>query len=85
MALIDNNALREYYKMNERCEECHWNNRDCSKPPYYSLLDICKAIDEVPIVDAIPVEWLRKWPKSLREGAYVRDILTDWQKEQEAR
>ena len=37
------------------------------------------------IVDAVPVEWLRKWPKDLREGAYVRDILHDWQKEQEAR
>lgn len=37
------------------------------------------------VVDAIPVEWLRKWPKDLREGAYVRDILQDWQKKQEAR
>lgn len=39
----------------------------------------------VPAVYAVPVEWLRKWPKDLREGAYVRDILMDWQKEQEAR
>lgn len=36
------------------------------------------------IVDAVQMEWLRKWPKSLREGAYVRDILRDWQKEREA-
>lgn len=41
-------------------------------------------INAAPTVDAIPVEWLRKWPKDLREGAYVRDILRDWQKEQEA-
>lgn len=45
------------------------------------IADVANA----PTIDAIPVEWLRKWPKSLREGAYVHDILTDWQKEQEAR
>ena len=43
------------------------------------------GIKRLPAVDAIPVEWVRKWPKDLREGAYVRDILRDWQKEQEAR
>ena len=44
-----------------------------------------RRVLDIPAVDAIPVEWLRKWPKDLREGAYVRDILRDWQKEQEAR
>ena len=42
-------------------------------------------INAAPTIDAIPVEWLRKWPKDLREGAYVRDIMREWQKEQEAR
>lgn len=42
-------------------------------------------INAAPTVPAIPVEWLRKWPKDLREGAYVRDVLRDWQKEQEAK
>ena len=41
--------------------------------------------ENAPTIDAVPVEWLRKWPKSLRDGAYVRDILRDWQKEQGAR
>lgn len=53
-----------------------------------TLADRCEinvVLNELPAVDAIPVEWLRKWPKDLREGAYVRDILRDWQKEQEAR
>lgn len=49
-----------------------------------STATIGKALDAVPTIDAIPVEWLRKWPKDLREGAYVRDILQDWQQEQEA-
>ena len=43
------------------------------------------TLEKQPTIDAIPVEWVRKWPKDLREGAYVRDILRDWQKEQEAR
>ena len=43
-----------------------------------------KAMLEIqPTIDAIPVEWLRKWPKDLREGAYIRDILRDWHQEQE--
>lgn len=46
--------------------------------------DCLQDINAAPTVPAIPVEWLRKWPKDLREGAYVRDILMDWQKEQEA-
>ena len=43
------------------------------------------TLEKQPTIDAIPVEWVRKWPKDLREGAYVRDILRDWQKEQEER
>lgn len=49
-----------------------------------SRCEINGLVNAAPTVDAIPVEWLQKWPKSLREGAYVRNILTDWQKEQEA-
>lgn len=60
MKLIDADALRDYWHISELCESCHWNNIDCSKPPYYPLLDICKAIDEIPVVDAIPVEWMKE-------------------------
>ena len=49
------------------------------------LYEVNLCIIDAPTIDAIPVEWLKKWPKDLREGAYVRDILRDWQKEQEAR
>ncbi len=51
----------------------------------YDATDLPDMLASMPTIDAISVEWLRKWPKDLREGAYVRDILTDWQKEQEAR
>ena len=91
MRLIDADVLCEYWHISEKCEECHWNNRDCSKPPYYSLHDICGAIYEVPTIDAIPVEWLR----GLKEKLYGNSnglayrmlldvILNIWQKEQEA-
>lgn len=48
-------------------------------------MDFVMVTKKQPTIDAIPVEWLRKWPRDLREGAYVRDILRDWQQEQEAR
>lgn len=38
-------------------------------------------LEDAPTIDAIPVEWLRKWPENLCDSAYVRDILRDWQKE----
>ena len=47
---------------------------------------ICtQRILDVPEMDAIPVEWLKKWPKDLRMGAVIRDIIQDWRKGQEAR
>ena len=39
-----------------------------------------EKLENIPSVDAVPVEWLRKWAKTLREGAYVHDIIRDWQK-----
>lgn len=95
MRLVDADALREHWHISEKCEECHWNNRDCSKPPYYSLHDICEAIDEVPTIDAIPVEWLEE-----HDGENIRDTdgniygrrhttiskaLSMWHEEQEGR
>lgn len=57
----------------------------CNRNGPMRTIDFESLIDNAPTIDAIPVEWLRKWPRDLREGAYVRDILRDWQKEQEAR
>lgn len=86
MRLIDADALKI-------CMQDHYGviEQDCSISEKFadgviSGIDAAMfEIDAAPTVPAIPVEWLRKWPKDLREGAYVRDILMDWQKEQEAR
>ena len=87
MELIDVNVLREYFKISKECVECHWNNKDCSKPPYYSLRDICSAIDEIPTVDAIPVEWLEEHDSDGNEygSRYITvvEALSMWQKEHE--
>lgn len=53
--------------------------------------DIEHKIDEMPTIDAIPVEWLRErkhW--ATIDGDYwaeniIRCLLEDWQKEQEVR
>ena len=89
MRLIDADALRYYWRISEPCEHCHWNRIDCSKPPYYSLLDICNAIDEMPIIDAIPVEWLgdkeldyRTTGDKMFSDAFAV-VIGEWQKEQE--
>ena len=88
--LIDADALREHWHISEKCEECHWNNRDCSKPPYYSLHDICEEIDEVPTIDAIPMWWITEKfldvlnkDKELSKAVWL--VRKAWQKEQEAR
>ena len=75
--LIDGDALKSAL--------AHAAKDYCNRNGPMRAIDFESLIDKAPTVDAIPVEWLRKWPKDLREGAYVRDILRDWQKEQEAK
>lgn len=87
--LIDADEPRGYWHISEPCERCHWNNIDCNKPPYYSLLDICDAIDEIPTVDAILVEWLnskrldlQNKDKALSKAVWL--VRKAWMEEQEA-
>lgn len=51
--------------------------------------NIQRIIDEEPIVDAIPVEWLREFDlyyAGISGGSpYFRELMAAWQKEQEAR
>ena len=82
--LIDANALREVMEFHPTSVSVCATFEE-AKGRTKQKLECLEDIDNAPTIDAIPVEWLRKWPKDLREGAYVRDILTDWQQEQEAR
>lgn len=76
--------LGDYDALNARIDKCVGID-GLGLEPVMAIRDIKALISVMPTIPAIPVEWLRKWPKSLREGAYVHDILRDWQKEQEAR
>lgn len=78
--LIDADVLLEKGIYSERAIEM--GGRDIVLLP---LPDVMMGIANAPTVEAIPIEWLRKWPKDLRMGAVIRDIIQDWRKEQEAK
>ena len=92
MRLIDADALREQWNVSERCEDCKQDARYCDGNLYgstlYSLRDICGSIDDAPIIDAIPVEWLEEHDSEGNEYGRryitVVEALSMWQKEQEA-
>jgi hypothetical protein len=49
--------------------------------------DIEHKINEMPTIDAIPVEWIMKWSnkryRETRRDVSIVDVLEAWQKEQE--
>ena len=83
MRLIDAGALKEEIEFHPTSVSVCMTVAEAKGQTYFKNRCL-EYIDNAPTIDAIPVKWLRKWPKDLREGAYVRDILRDWQKEQEA-
>lgn len=92
MQLIDANALREHFKINEHCEDCFFNNKGhCFDKATYTLHDVCTTIDDVDVIDAIPVEWLEDRVYDMKRAPlyrrYAEMLLMEWlqeQKEQEA-
>lgn len=59
MKLIDVDKFRADNKFAEKCVHCERDCRRCDRQ-MYSANDICWWIDDAPIVDAIPIEWLEK-------------------------
>ena len=67
----------EEVKAKMRCPNCHSKCFGCN-------VDVCcELIDSVPTIEAIPVEWIKKW---IFEHPYFcvtgSTLLGDWQKEQ---
>ena len=63
---------------------------DGTNPFHMQILKLQREIlDDMPAVDAIPVEWLQKKRKYASEGdsldVGIAEVLDMWQKEQEAR
>lgn len=53
---------------------------------YLTYSDCLEELRKAPLVDAIPLEWVKKWiPKNEERYALgvnpVRDLLKDWEKE----
>lgn len=57
MKLIDVDALRDCFHIKEKCDDCPIY--DCSARQEYTLQDICVMIDEVDVIDAIPVDFIK--------------------------
>ena len=81
MQLTDVDALRKQWKVAEKCEDCNQDTRYCGGNLYgsqmYSLRDICGSLDDAPIIDAIPVEYLKNLRKD--ERLNIDDVETiDW-------
>ena len=56
MRLIDLDAFRDENGFAEHCSECKRGYR-CDRE-LYSARDFCGWLDDVPTVDAIPIDWL---------------------------
>lgn len=51
-----------------------------------SLIEIITDMINQPIIDAIPVDWIKRWCDNrwgVYEGVGVQDMLKDWEKENE--
>ena len=60
MRVIDIDAFRKGYRMNEHCEDCERNARECQYNDF-SMMDFCGWLDDAPIVDAVPLDKLCEW------------------------
>lgn len=90
--LVSINSLRDRFNVAERCEDCGRDAKYCDGGLYgyesYTARDICEILDDTPVVEAIPIEWLRKVMLNdvndeISSEAASR-IIELWQKEQEA-
>ena len=95
MRLIDADALKEEIEFHPTSVSVCMTLAEAKGQTYFKNRCL-EDIDNAPTVDAIPVEWLRRYTavgaapsgERLTEGKerlVVHRILNDWQKEQEAR
>ena len=89
MELIDANELRDCFNINENCEECCFNNHgDCDDKVVFTRLDVCKKIDDVDIIKAIPIDWLRDKARDGFDGLSfcsvvetIESLIDEWERE----
>lgn len=61
MRLIDLDAFREEYDLREHCEDCGRCNKKACDYPSYSARDFCGWLDDVPTIEAVPLDRLCDW------------------------
>lgn len=92
MRLIDIDAFRKEHRMNEHCEDCERNARECQYNDF-SMMDFCGWLDDAPTVDTVPLDKLCEWLQdnaALTHGAHIsaygwKRELTVWMEEQDAK
>lgn len=57
---IDVDAFRKEHRMNEHCEDCERNSRECQYNDF-SMMDFCGWLDDAPIADVISIDALAVW------------------------
>lgn len=96
--LVDLDYIRDRFNVAERCNDCGRDARYCNGGLYghedYTARDICGVLDDTPIIEAIPIEWLKqKYAENDPNGGneefdrYLWDsicyVLTAWKEERE--
>lgn len=61
MRLIDLDAFREEFDLREHCEDCGRRNKKECDYPLYSARDFCGWLDDVPTIEAVPLDKLCDW------------------------
>ena len=87
MRLID--AHKVQLKLLEECQNIRHFDKDRKKPQIFADgIDFAWVmLDNQPTVEAIPIEWIRKWVKNWKPYTNVKSdvfyMLEDWEKENE--
>ncbi len=81
--------MRQFIDVDKLEEDVeYWENHDDPKKPDYDTRDIEQVIGSQPIVEAIPIAWLKQWEEKHKNdpcycGFVSEEIIKDWEKENE--
>ena len=75
MKLIDLDAFRTENMMAEDCSKCERNRHECGMLETYTV-NFCEMLDDAPIIDAIPIDWLKA-----NANRSVSEAIRAWESE----
>ena len=77
MKLIDADKMKEVFEISGFCGNCKRRGIfGCLED--IRVADVCSYIHEAPDVDAIPVEWIKKYEKTDDLAASIYRMLEAW-------